>query len=143
MRPDNISPTNSKAHLSPSPQATVMESSDRSGTPSDSSQPKVDLSKLSEQEQRLYRLYGRLPSKKDLFQHRMQERKYFDSGDYALKQAGKLADDGPLGQNNLPVTNPSGLRESIIRRRLSSSAGDSVSRKGSISSGPPPRSPGK
>lgn len=103
----------------------------------------VDISKLTPQELKLYKMYGRLPSRKDLFKHKMQERKYFDSGDYALNKAGKGETDAVTSNNNLPVTNPSGLRESIIRRRMSSSAGDSVSRQGSISSGPPPKSPSK
>ncbi|QLL32750.1 hypothetical protein HG536_0D02720 [Torulaspora globosa] len=102
----------------------------------------IDISKLTAQELKLYKMYGRLPSKKDLFKHKMQERKYFDSGDYALRKAGVIQSEG-TSNNNLPVTNPGGLRESIIRRRMSSSGGDSVSRQGSISSGPPPRSPNK
>jgi len=69
--------------------------------------------KLSEQEAKLFRLYGKLPNKKDLLQNklkvrlahcfvltgiltntRLQERKYFDSGDYALSKAGKAGDVG-------------------------------------------------
>ncbi|SCW03528.1 LAFE_0G12464g1_1 [Lachancea fermentati] len=108
----------------------------------------IDISKLNPQELKLYKLYGKLPSKKDLFKHKLHERRYFDSGDYALSKAGVRSDD--LQQNSaddshLPVTNPSGLRESIIKRRLSSSAGSmdakEIRRQGSISSGPPPRSP--
>ncbi|KAK9764010.1 hypothetical protein K7432_008842 [Basidiobolus ranarum] len=34
-------------------------------------------------------MYGRLPSGKDLVNHRLKDRKYFDSGDYALQKAGK------------------------------------------------------
>ncbi|EDO18315.1 hypothetical protein Kpol_1039p66 [Vanderwaltozyma polyspora DSM 70294] len=124
---NNISPTNSLANL---------QNTEQQG---------VDLSKLNDQEIKLYKLYGKLPSKKDLFKHNMQERKYFDSGDYALRKAGVIQSDDVTANsnNNMPVTNPSGLRESIIRRRMSNSAGDSVSRQGSISSGPPPRSPNK
>ncbi|CUS22347.1 LAQU0S05e03334g1_1 [Lachancea quebecensis] len=110
----------------------------------------VDTSKLTPQEAKLLKMYGRLPSKKDLFKHKLQERKYFDSGDYALNKAGVKSDDlqsDSIGNNHLPVTNPSGLRESIIKRRLSSSAGSvdahDLRRQGSISSGPPPRSPNK
>lgn len=113
----------------------------------------VDTSKLTPQELKLYKLYGKLPSKKDLFKHKLQERKYFDSGDYALSKAGVKSDDlqsDSIGSSHLPVTNPSGLRESIIRRRMSSSAGSvdaaasqQLNRQGSISSGPPPRSPAK
>ncbi|KAI9322053.1 camp-regulated phosphoprotein/endosulfine conserved region-domain-containing protein [Zopfochytrium polystomum] len=51
----------------------------------------VDVSKLSPEEAAFYQKYGRLPpSKKDLLGKQMKgDRKYFDSGDYALSQAGK------------------------------------------------------
>ncbi|KAK5168468.1 hypothetical protein LTR04_006728 [Oleoguttula sp. CCFEE 6159] len=59
---------------------------------------KVDISvgqpSLSEEEQKLFRLYGKLPNKKDLLQNKLKERKYFDSGDYALSKAGKASDVG-------------------------------------------------
>ncbi|KAF2018049.1 Endosulfine-domain-containing protein [Aaosphaeria arxii CBS 175.79] len=57
-------------------------------------QNKVDISKLTADEQRLFRLYGKLPNKKDLLQNKLKERKYFDSGDYALSKAGKASDIG-------------------------------------------------
>jgi len=57
---------------------------------------KVDISKLSEEEQKLFRLYGKLPNKKDLLQNKLKERKYFDSGDYAMSKAGK-SDAGLVG----------------------------------------------
>ncbi|KAF2117866.1 camp-regulated phospho protein/endosulfine conserved region-domain-containing protein [Lophiotrema nucula] len=50
--------------------------------------------KLTADEQRLFRLYGKLPNKKDLLQNKLKERKYFDSGDYALSKAGKASDIG-------------------------------------------------
>lgn len=43
---------------------------------------------LSPEEQRLFRLYGKLPSQASVFA-RNNQRKYFDSGDYALNKAGK------------------------------------------------------
>lgn len=83
------------------------------------------LQKLTPEEQRLLRLYGKLPTKKDLLQNKLKvdkntfglllsfvhpwltdwtapsflplplkERKYFDSGDYALSKAGKASDVG-------------------------------------------------
>jgi len=55
---------------------------------------KIDISKLSPEEQRLFRLYGKLPNRKDLLQNKLKERKYFDSGDYALSKAGKASDAG-------------------------------------------------
>ena len=69
-----------------------------------------------------------------------------------MNKAGVTSTGGVVmnSSNNLPVTNPSSLRESIIRRRLSNSAGtmemvsarERLERQGSISSGPP-RSPNK
>ncbi|EPS35694.1 hypothetical protein H072_10873 [Dactylellina haptotyla CBS 200.50] len=52
------------------------------------------LRSLSEEEQKLFRLYGKLPSKKDILSNKLKERKYFDSGDYALSKAGKASDVG-------------------------------------------------
>ncbi|KAH8730240.1 camp-regulated phosphoprotein/endosulfine conserved region-domain-containing protein [Phaeosphaeriaceae sp. PMI808] len=49
---------------------------------------------MSPDEARLFRLYGKLPNKKDLLQNKLKERKYFDSGDYALSKAGKASDIG-------------------------------------------------
>jgi len=56
---------------------------------------KIDVSKMSPDEQRLFRLYGKVPNTKDLLQNKFkQERKYFDSGDYAMSKAGKAPDAG-------------------------------------------------
>jgi len=57
-------------------------------------QNKVDIKSLSPDEQRLLRLYGKVPTKKDLLQNKLKERKYFDSGDYALSKAGRASDVG-------------------------------------------------
>ncbi|RMJ28199.1 hypothetical protein PHISP_00902 [Aspergillus sp. HF37] len=57
-------------------------------------QNKVDVGSLSPDEQRLLRLYGKMPNKKDVLQNKLKERKYFDSGDYALSKAGKASDVG-------------------------------------------------
>jgi hypothetical protein len=72
----------------------------------------IAMQKMSPDEARLFRLYGKLPNKKDLLQNKLkvnstlethrlssltatpQERKYFDSGDYALSKAGKASDIG-------------------------------------------------
>ncbi|KAK3080756.1 hypothetical protein LTR53_020512, partial [Teratosphaeriaceae sp. CCFEE 6253] len=48
---------------------------------------------------KLFRLYGKLPNKKDLLQNKLKERKYFDSGDYAMSKAGKV-DAGGLGREH-------------------------------------------
>ncbi|KAJ8080398.1 hypothetical protein AAF712_003160 [Marasmius tenuissimus] len=49
---------------------------------------KVDISKLNEQEQLLFRKYGKLPTHKNTLMKMQKDRKYFDSGDYALSKAG-------------------------------------------------------
>ncbi|KAL4072020.1 camp-regulated phosphoprotein/endosulfine conserved region-domain-containing protein [Scleroderma citrinum] len=50
---------------------------------------KIDISKLTEEEQKLFRLYGKLPTHKNVLAKMQKDRKYFDSGDYALSKAGK------------------------------------------------------
>ncbi|KKA28649.1 hypothetical protein TD95_001884 [Thielaviopsis punctulata] len=63
---------------------------------------KVDIKSLSPEEQRLFRLYGKLPSRSDHFAKHLKERKYFDSGDYALSKAGKAdsVDTGSVGSQH-------------------------------------------
>ncbi|ELR07563.1 hypothetical protein VC83_06130 [Pseudogymnoascus destructans] len=66
---------------------------------------KINISSLSLNEQRLFRLYGKLPSE---FGH-LTEHKYFDSGDYALSKAGKASsvDTESVGsQHPLPKNIP-------------------------------------
>ena len=134
MSNENLSPNSSN------PDLTKLNNGE-SGT--------IDTSKFSPNEMKLYKMYGKLPSKKDIFKHTMQKRKYFDSGDYALQKAG-IQNNDPInyGKNNLPLTNPSKLREDIIKRRIStcpstaSTAGvvdnaTLIQKEGSISSGPP------
>ncbi|CCD23485.1 phosphatase regulator NDAI_0B04500 [Naumovozyma dairenensis CBS 421] len=134
MAEEQLSPTTSRVDLN-----NLAKTKDKDGNI-------VDLTNLTPQELKLFKMYGKLPSKKDLLKHKMQERKYFDSGDYALRQAGVIKNNDVISNsnNNLPVTDPSRLRESIIRRRLSNSSpnnsnsdNNSIERKGSISSGPP------
>lgn len=96
---------------------------------------------LSPEEQRLFRLYGKLPSKSDHFAKHLKERKYFDSGDYALSKAGKAdsVDAGSVGSQhpvpeNIPhLSSPvsgssgsSGLANGLILPRLHPPAGSSA-----------------
>ncbi|KAK3392854.1 camp-regulated phosphoprotein/endosulfine conserved region-domain-containing protein [Podospora didyma] len=87
----------------------------KSGTP-------IDVKSLSPDEARLFRLYGRIPSQSHHFvRHLQKERKYFDSGDYALSQAGKgnTLDVGAVGSlhpapQNIPHPSPPPRRSSIV-----------------------------
>jgi hypothetical protein len=70
---------------------------------------KVDVKSLSPEEQRLFRLYGKLPSRSDHFAKHLKDRKYFDSGDYAMSKAGKGdgVDAGSVGsQHPVPENIP-------------------------------------
>ncbi|CAO3681207.1 unnamed protein product [Rhizopus microsporus] len=67
---------------------------------------KIDISKLSEEERKLFRMYGKLPDCKISW-----ERKYFDSGDYELTKAGKesittIGSEHP-SPDTIPHSNPS------------------------------------
>ncbi|KAG0353093.1 camp-regulated phosphoprotein/endosulfine conserved region-domain-containing protein [Gamsiella multidivaricata] len=70
---------------------------------------------LTEQEQKLQRLYGnRLPTAKGLLGQKLKERKYFDSGDYALSKAGKTT--APVGSQhpqpeNIPHSTPATVNQ--------------------------------
>ncbi|ORY22511.1 camp-regulated phospho protein/endosulfine conserved region-domain-containing protein [Naematelia encephala] len=48
---------------------------------------KVDISSLSEQDQKAFKMYGKIPGK-NLLTKMQKERKYFDSGDYMMSKAG-------------------------------------------------------
>lgn len=70
---------------------------------------KIDVKSLSPEEQRLFRLYGKLPSRSDHFAKHLKDRKYFDSGDYAMSKAGKGdgVDAGAVGsQHPVPENIP-------------------------------------
>lgn len=70
---------------------------------------KDNMKSLSLDEQRLFRRYGKLPSQSSHLAKRPKEHKYFDSGDYALSNAGKagLVDSGVMGsQHPLPENIP-------------------------------------
>lgn len=54
-------------------------------------------------------MYGKLPSKADHLAKQLKDRKYFDSGDYALSKAGKASsvDTGSVGSEHpLPENIP-------------------------------------
>ncbi|KAG8915764.1 hypothetical protein FRC03_001362 [Tulasnella sp. 419] len=71
---------------------------------------KVDLNSMSEEEQKLFRLYGKLPTHKNVLTKVQKDRKYFDSGDYALSKAG-VAPQANVGTaipspENIPHASP-------------------------------------
>lgn len=85
---------------------------------------------LSPEEQRLFRLYGKLPSRSDHFAKHLKDRKYFDSGDYAMSKAGKgdSVDAGSVGSQHpvpeniphlsSPVGTPNGVNGGLQHAHL-------------------------
>ncbi|KAI9175658.1 hypothetical protein H9P43_006022 [Blastocladiella emersonii ATCC 22665] len=55
------------------------------------------MADLADQERKLKEKYGALPPRKSVLGHRLKERKYFDSGDYAMSKAGKGGPDTAVG----------------------------------------------
>ncbi|KAJ5494750.1 Endosulphine [Penicillium fimorum] len=92
-------------------------------------QNKVDINSLSPEEQRLLRLYGKMPTKKDVLQNKLKERKYFDSGDYALSKAGKASD---VGVTNIGSRHP--VPENIPHLTSTSPGANNSTNNGSVSS---------
>ncbi|KAK4220357.1 camp-regulated phosphoprotein/endosulfine conserved region-domain-containing protein [Rhypophila decipiens] len=106
--------------------------------------PKVNINALTPQEARLYRLYGRVPSQSHHFAKHLKERKYFDSGDYALSKAGR-ADTVVGSLHPVPQNIPHPRSFSLASSPASSPTGTvmpSFSRSGSFSSSGP-ESPGE
>lgn len=46
----------------------------------------LDLSKLSPQELKIFKMYGKLPTTQQILSSKFQDKKYFDSGDYAMQK---------------------------------------------------------
>lgn len=96
---------------------------------------KVDISSLSEEDQKLFRLYGKLP-KAALLQNKLKERKYFDSGDYALSKAGKAPQQSVGTAIPNPDLLPHASSVSSPGANAASPPGSIVMQSGSASSGP-------
>ena len=84
---------------------------------------KIDISQLTEEEQKLFRLYGKLPTHKNVLTKMQKDRKYFDSGDYALSKAGKA----PQNTVGTAIPNPENIPHAASPPNNSSHQGLSVS----------------
>lgn len=65
---------------------------------------------LSPQEQRLLKLYGKLPNSAQVLSKKIQDRKYFDSGDYALSKTSQSSTNCVGSQHPSPESIPHNLR---------------------------------
>ncbi|WWC87858.1 uncharacterized protein L201_002755 [Kwoniella dendrophila CBS 6074] len=68
-------------------------------------QNKVDISQMSEQDQKAFKMYGKVPGK-NLFTKMQKERKYFDSGDYMMSKAGVPTAQAPGTAHPTPEAVP-------------------------------------
>ncbi|CAK9437940.1 uncharacterized protein LODBEIA_P23180 [Lodderomyces beijingensis] len=86
----------------------------------------IDLSKLSPQELRIYKMYGKLPTTSQILSSKFHDKKYFDSGDYAMQKQkpGNKNLSGVLGTaGGLPLNHPSAerVKEMSVRNSISAS----------------------
>lgn len=84
--------------------------------------------KLSPQEQRIFKLYGKLPSRNELLTKKLKDRKFFDSGDYALSKAATKNESDPINGVGSKHPEPEDIPQLLHSQN-------------SISSSSPPRSP--
>jgi len=55
---------------------------------------KIDVKSMSEQDQKAFKMYGKVPAK-NLLTKMQKDRKYFDSGDYMMSKAGVASAQAP------------------------------------------------
>ncbi|KAI5953265.1 hypothetical protein KGF54_002636 [Candida jiufengensis] len=85
----------------------------------------IDLSKLSPQELKIYKMYGKLPTTSQILSSKFHDKKYFDSGDYAMQKQKGLKGVSGLGGNNvasnIPMRHPSAerMKEMSVRNSIS------------------------
>lgn len=81
----------------------------------------IDLSKLTPQELRIYKMYGRLPTTQQILASKFQDKKYFDSGDYAMQK--QLGGGSKTIPGSVPLRHPNAekVKEIYTRNSISGS----------------------
>ncbi|GAA5901228.1 endosulfine family protein [Sporobolomyces salmoneus] len=82
---------------------------------------KVDISSFSDQEKELFQKYGKVPTHKNLLSNKLKERKYFDSGDYAMSKAGV----SPQSSVGTAIPSPADIPHASPPQHNSSGGGNS------------------
>lgn len=77
----------------------------------------LDLSRLTPEELKIYKLYGKLPTKQEILSQKIQDKKYFDSGDYAMSKKSN--------RGLLPMKHPNAEKVKEIYTRNSISGSNS------------------
>ncbi|KAG8998429.1 hypothetical protein FRB94_006897 [Tulasnella sp. JGI-2019a] len=94
---------------------------------------KVDISAMTPEEQKLFRLYGKLPTHKNVLSKVATERKYFDSGDYALSKAGVT----PGNAVGTAIPSPENIPHASPNPAPAHTPGSNKDTPGSLSISPP------
>ncbi|GAA6025513.1 hypothetical protein JCM11491_004142 [Sporobolomyces phaffii] len=94
---------------------------------------KVDISSFSDQEKELFQKYGKVPTHKNLLSNKLKERKYFDSGDYAMSKAGV----SPQSSVGTAIPSPADIPHASPPQHSSSNSGAGLSTSPSQSSTSP------
>ncbi|EGV65782.1 hypothetical protein PSN45_003424 [Yamadazyma tenuis] len=82
----------------------------------------LDLNKLTPDELKIYRMYGKLPTRQQILTSKIKEKKYFDSGDYAMqKQLGGSKSSVP---SSMPMSHPNAekVKEMYNRNSISNAS---------------------
>ncbi|KAK2459674.1 hypothetical protein APHAL10511_008319 [Amanita phalloides] len=96
---------------------------------------KIDLSGLSTQEKQLFSKYGKLPTHKNILTKMQKDRKFFDSGDYALSKAGRAPPTivGTAIPNPENIPHASGTGHNHQGLSVSPTSSSAVSKESSLS----------
>lgn len=97
-------------------------SSDEDPLAAPSNDQGIDLSKLTPQELRIFKMYGKLPTKQQILSSKLQDKKYFDSGDYAMQ---KQLGGNKSGVSGLSMKHPNAEKVKEMYNRNSISASNS------------------
>lgn len=81
----------------------------------------LDLDKLTPEELKIYKMYGKLPTRQQILSSRLKEKKYFDSGDYAMQK--QLGTNKSNTASSIPLNHPNAekMKEMYTRNSISAS----------------------
>lgn len=81
----------------------------------------LDLDKLTPDELKIYRMYGKLPTRQQILSSKIKEKKYFDSGDYAMQ---KQLGSGKAVASSVPLNHPNAekVKEMYNRNSISNAS---------------------
>lgn len=81
----------------------------------------LDLDKLTPDELKIYKMYGKLPTRQQILSSKFKDKKYFDSGDYAMQK--QLGENSKVNiPSNVPLRHPNAEKVKEIYNRNSISA---------------------